>query len=45
MSCDVTMRSIAWPEHVHSCSGGHTPDGDHKCSNRDCRRWFYPKDV
>lgn len=27
MTCEATMPSIALPGHVHSCSGGHTPDG------------------
>jgi hypothetical protein len=43
--CDVTTRSVAWPDHVHTCAGNHGADSDHKCSNRECRRWFYPKDV
>jgi hypothetical protein len=39
------MQSIALPGHIHSCSGGHTVDGDHKCADRECRRWFYSKEV
>lgn len=45
MSCAATMPSIVLPGHTHSCSGGHTPEGDHKCSEPTCRRWFYSKEV
>lgn len=45
MSCEASMRSIAWPDHVHTCVGNHSATSDHKCKDRDCRRWFYPKDV
>lgn len=44
MTCTATMASVILPGHVHSCSGAHLT-GDHKCSDTDCRRWFYPKDV
>jgi hypothetical protein len=40
--CGETMQSMQDPDHIHTCGGEHDSD-DHKCTDPDCRRYFWKK--